>query len=184
MKIVLFEGIDKVGKTTTIEKLKKELSSFGFKVLKLNLPYTIDYEDIDNKNSTFRLKMSIKNLMTMYDEYDENYICLIDRLHISEKVYGKLLRDKFDRTTFYYSDYYLSEMRVKLIYLVPNDVHGNYEKFKDEKGLIDGLTEEQYIDTYEMFNETIVKTKIKDILTLKTCEIDTKRIIEFLGGKL
>ena len=83
MKVLLFEGIDKVGKTTTIKTLEGNLKEKGYKVIVLNVPFSCN-NTLNVEQSTFRLRMTLDNLLNMNEQFGDDYVCLIDRLHISE----------------------------------------------------------------------------------------------------
>lgn len=97
MKIILFESVDKVGKTLIIQKMKEVIKQNN----KIPIIFTVPYE-IECKNSndtTERLKLSNILLDKMINRYNDNYICLIDWHHISEMAYGNKLRDGYNTET-------------------------------------------------------------------------------------
>ena len=120
----------------------------------------------------------------MNERFDDKHICLVDRLHLSEVVYGNVLRNgDYDKLTCSYVDFQMSKMDAMLIHIIPNSLQGNYQLFKDSKGLIDGLTFEQYSDTLVNFMAEVNRSEIRNKMELKTYELDdVLKITKFLGG--
>lgn len=180
MKVLLFEGIDKVGKTTTIKTLEGNLKEKGYKVMVLNVPFSCN-NTLNVEQSTFRLRMTLDNLLNMNEQFGDDYVCLIDRLHISEKVYGEVLRDGcFDNFQCNLCDYRMSTIDTTLIHVKPVNVLNNFMKFKDENNLIDGLTYSQYFGTYQAFVREVQESLIHKKIDLTTEELN--EIEKFLGG--
>jgi len=83
-QIVIVEGIDRVGKTTFIDRFVERNSDFKrFK----HKPSDFDYNDMDNKNETDKMLQ----LLEMVKLLDGKVI--FDRFHFSNMVYGFLDRD-------------------------------------------------------------------------------------------
>lgn len=182
MKIILFEGIDKVGKTTTLNNLYDYLQEIGMNPMILNVPYMSSL--MEPGDIEFRLEMTTKAIDAMSAKYDDSYVCLIDRLHISEKVYGKVLRDgNFAELRCNILDYKLSMMNTLLVHVIPDNIQDTFNEFKDTNELIDGLTFEQYRDTFTQFAEEVKDSQIKSKFILRKSELnDALKLIEFLGG--
>ena len=179
MKVLLFEGIDKVGKTTTIKTLEKSLKEKGYKVMILNIPFLCNALNVEQ--NTFRLRMTLDNLLNMNEQFGDDCVCLVDRLHISERVYGEVLRDGcFDNFQCNLCDYRMSKIDTTLIHVKPVNVLNNFMKFKDENNLIDGLTYSQYLGTYQAFIREVQKSLIHKKVDLTTVELN--EIEKFLGG--
>ena len=180
MKVLLFEGIDKVGKTTIIKTLDKSLKEKGYKAMILNVPFSCN-NALNVEQSAFRLRMTLDNLLNMNKQFGDDYVCLIDRLHISERVYGEVLRDGcFDNFQCNSCDYWISTIDTTLIHVKPVNVLHNFMKFKDENNLIDGLTYSQYLGTYQAFIREVQKSLIHKKIDLTTVELN--EIEKFLGG--
>lgn len=178
MKILLFEGIDKVGKTTTIERLENTLSQKGYNVIKINVPFSC--KGMNVAQSTFRLKLTVDNIVKMNEQFDDTYICLIDRLHISERVYGTILRyGNFDNFQCNLCDYKLKSLDTTLIYIQPTNIFNNFAKFSQED-LIDGLTYKQYTDTYIAFEREVQESLISKKIIITTEKLN--ELEKFLGG--
>lgn len=83
-KIVIVEGVDRVGKSTFIEKFVKKAD--GFKPFK-HKPSDFHYQDMDNENETDKMLQ----LLEMVKLLDGNVV--FDRFHLSNLVYGFIDRD-------------------------------------------------------------------------------------------
>lgn len=169
MKIIIFEGVDKVGKTTAINELIELLPVIGLKPIKLNVPFMYSLQTKDEH--AMRLFLTLHNLEEMDKFFDDTHVCLVDRFHISEKVFGDVLRGEYDKFSFHNVDFFLNKLEAILIHITPDDIWENYQKFSDEDGLIDGLTRMQYLKTYEEFIITCDQSKIKRNITVKSNEI-------------
>ena len=184
MKIILFEGADKVGKTTTISELIKDLKNAGYKPLLLKLPF--EYSDsISNEEREYRLGMTVRILLDMSNYFkDDKYVCLIDRLHISERVFGDVLRNHYNKTLFNTIDITLKNMSCLLITVIPDTILGNFVKFKDKYSLIDGLTYHQYQSTAILFETEFYSSKIKDKYMVKTQNLNdvSIKVLKWLRG--
>lgn len=167
MKIIIFEGADKVGKTTTISKLLNSLKEEGFKTLLLNLPFEYS-ESLTKEERNYRLRVTVNLLLDMSEHFDDNYVCIIDRLHISEKVFGNILRGEYDERLFNTIDILMAGLNALLITVEPDSIQENFLKFKDEKGLLDGLTNEQYFEIVNLFDDSSNNSRIKDKYKTKT----------------
>ena len=168
MRIILFEGVDKVGKTTSIKKLDSYLTSLGYNVVKLNIPFEVKH--ITGDIITSRLRMSINNIIEMDKLFDDNYICLLDRFHISENVFSKFFKRKTDRTLCNFIDYKFRYMNSLLIYIQPDDCKINFNKFK-VNNRIDGFTFKQYLKLFNRFNKEYQQSEITKI-KIKTSNLD------------
>lgn len=167
MRIIIFEGADKVGKTTTISKLLNSLKEEGFKTLLLNLPFEYS-ESLTKEERNYRLRVTVNLLLDMSEHFDDNYICIIDRLHISEKVFGNVLRGEYDEHLFNTIDILVAGLNALLITVEPDSIQENFLKFKDEENFLDGLTYEQYSEIVNLFNDSFNDSRIKDKYKTKT----------------
>lgn len=155
MKIVIFEGVDKIGKTTAIQKAYEKLKEDGFIPMMLNLPYTFDGCHKLNALSTFRLKQTFETIRGMKNYFDDDYVLLVDRFHLSEYVYDTVLRPTQAINTFVLSmiDEKMLSINALLIYLTTSNIGKVYDTFVDKDALIDGLTWKQYFESHVMFEE-------------------------------
>lgn len=115
--IVIVEGIDRVGKTTFCEKLK----NLGFTYLKddWNLQDNISQSEIAIY-SVGKLDTTISVLKKL-SEQKQNVV--VDRLHLTEMVYGEKSRGGNVREDLVSKiDWLLSEMDCSLVYVYPEDI--------------------------------------------------------------
>ena len=101
----------------------------------------------------------------------DEYLCLIDLSHGSEKVYGKLLRGSCAEFECNYADAMFSGLDSLLIHIVPDEIHDNFNKFKDNDGKLDGFTFYQYRAMLDKFTDEFNRSEMNK-LQLKTSEID------------
>lgn len=182
MKIILFESVDKVGKTLIIQKMKEVIKQNN----KIPIIFTVPYE-IECKNSndtTERLKLSNILLDKMINRYNDNYICLIDGHHISEMAYGNKLRDGYNTETCKAIDFFLSAYSTLLIQIRPDDILKNFDKFKNKDNKLDGFSKRDYISLLHNFAIICEESSLEKIC-IKTSEINTEnilKILERIGG--
>lgn len=170
MKLIIIEGIDKCGKTTMINSLYEMLKNNKRKCIIMNLPFVLN-KPIDKDIIQYRLRMETKNIIEMSNSFDDEYICLVDRYHLSEKVYGKLLRGSCAEFECNYADAMFSGLDSLLIHIVPDEIHNNFDKFKDNDGKLDGFTFYQYRAMLDKFTDEFIRSGMNKI-QLKTSEID------------
>lgn len=143
--IVIVEGIDRVGKTTLVKRLEREL---GFKVYKDNASFK--FENMDNENETDKmLKMlQICNLC--------NCDIIFDRFHWTDMVYGCLNRGYNFKRALENKDKIEMELRNSkaiIILVKPTDItessiqHGS--SLHRHNHLFNMLFVESYLDRYE-----------------------------------
>lgn len=180
MRVIIFEGLDKVGKTTTILKLKKVIEEQGKIPIIFNTPYQVNCNCADDV--AIKLNISMLVLKEMFEEYDDNYVCLIDRFHLSEMVFGPSLRDGYDLTTCIKIDNFLAHHPVFLVYVKPDCLDKNFDKFKDENGKLDGFNKIEYKSFAFFFDKVYRWTKIKKTF-VTTSQIDSNllRLFKFKG---
>lgn len=164
MKIIIFEGIDKIGKSTTISNLTSEFKERGLTPILLSPSFILDSCHKSNILSEFRLRLSFDDILKMCKFFDDKHVLLIDRFHLSEFVYSKVLREEQPINGFElnYIDYYLNQNHAMLVYQTTNQVGKLFEKYKDENGLLDNLTYEQYIKSHVLFEEQFDQSVIVD----------------------
>lgn len=182
MKIVIFEGIDKVGKTTAINTLKSKLKDAGMIPVMIGHPFVVD-DSLTDDMHIFRLGMTVNNLLEIADRLDDRYVCLVDRLHISQNVYGRLLR-KATRGDYMceYADNKLKYTKSILVHIMPDDIIKNFNKFKDKDELLDGLSLEQYKASYDLFCEFVSASKISNKISTSTSKINN--MLDVICGML
>ena len=172
MKIILFEGPDKVGKSTTINVVKDYLISKGRIPLELSLPFLMDRIYSAPSELLYRLKLQMRNLIDMSHEFSDNYVCLLDRFHLSERVYGEVLRHNCNYTEISLCDMRMKMLGAALIYIAPDNEEENFEKFScSVNKTLDGLTKEQYLETVHAFDECVYHSEIAHKYKLTTSKI-------------
>lgn len=183
MKTIIFEGIDKVGKTTAISNLYNKLKEDGMNPMMLNLPFTLETCHKSNQLSTFRLDKTLDTVLEMNTFFDDSYVLLVDRFHLSEWVYDSVLRNHQPINTFLLKriDNNLRDIKVFLVYLTTSNVGKLYDEFKDENGLLDGLTGKQYLASHSAFEE-IFSSSTLDKVKVGRNEIDmmTSLIMDYI----
>lgn len=177
MKIILFEGPDKVGKTTKVNDLLHRISlgedehfCDRYEAIKLNIPYEFSQTlsmRVAFKARTERLRDTAAVLTLMNSHYGDDVVCLIDRLHISEAVYGECLRNGvYDHALYEAIDLLLAEdFDTTLITCVPTVTSEWINKY-GMNGLIDDLSYEQYERSVNLFMKFHQKTRIKKKMLL------------------
>lgn len=181
MKVLIFEGPDEVGKTTIIKTLFNRMTfgkdtDFGtrFTPIKLTHPFTIDSRKSSKTCQAlykYRLKTELNNIMSMSNDFDDSFILLVDRLHISELVYGELLRNgDFDSSMLSLADKWLAKHGSCLITVLPDSIGSNLKHF-GKSGLIDGLTYDQYRDTCKKFDELHDWSEIQNKMRVHTSSL-------------
>lgn len=143
--IIIVEGIDRVGKTTLCNKLKKEL----------NIPIyrhvgERDFTKIDNNNETekFLQILEICNLT--------NCSLILDRFNLSDYVYG-IIERFYDIISAYKNfqiiDNILSQMDdVFLIYVLPTDIQESSRQHGKDLTIYEN-------EFYSLFKQSKIKNK-------------------------
>ena len=195
MKVVLFEGPDKVGKTTKVNDLLHRISlgedeDFGdkYEAIKLNLPYEFSQTlstKIAFEARTNRLRDTASVLTLMNEHYDDDVVCLIDRLHISEAVYGECLRNgEYDRTLYAAIDSALAnDFDTTLITCVPTITSEWIDKF-GMNGQIDDLSYEQYERSVSLFMKFHQRSRIKKKMLLSFDDLIDPIVNNWLAAML
>ena len=168
MKVVLFEGPDKVGKTTMANYLFDtiafgESSDFSDDFVPLFLGRAFGTHQVfsgerENKLRSFRLMIETNSISKMM-KLPDNYVLFIDRFHLSEKVYGQVFKRGYNAANVRMIDAMLE--KALLVYMTPKDTCETYEQFKDDAtGLIDDLTIDQYAMSVSLFDEAFAESYI------------------------
>jgi len=116
--IVIVEGIDRVGKTTLINKIVKELGFIKYEGIE-------KYDKINSKNFYLTQRIETEKLfaatsvLKAIDKMKGNII--IDRFHVSEYVYGLCERGYFNSECFEVDDI-LGSLNTTLILVRPKDI--------------------------------------------------------------
>ena len=164
MKVILFEGADKTGKTTAVKQLCSminvgETEEFGncHSAIVMNKPYVA----YGNESLQFKINAIDASLDAMFETIislrrnfeSDNVVLLIDRLHISELVYAEL----FGREASHWFDTIDMDLMLHdalLVHCVPDDVDATISKFELD-GTIDNLTFDEYRKSIELFDKYI-----------------------------
>lgn len=129
-KIIIFDGADRIGKSSSIDKLIEEYENHGYLVVTLFHPQTIskhsrmlnfeDDEKFDHhyKSNSDMYSIQSGNLDVMsywmkitFDiNLDKNVVIMIDRLHLSSLVFGMSLRRNSFTKIFKNSDVFVKFM--------------------------------------------------------------------------
>lgn len=194
MKIILFEGPDKTGKSTAIKQLCSminvgETEEFGSKynALVLNKPYYAYGNDslqfkIDGIDAS--LQSMLDTITTIRDVFvGQNIVLFVDRLHISERVYSEL----FNRETTSMCDIIDSELSMHetlLVHCVPVDVEGTINTFEFD-GCIDTLNFDEYRESVVFFEKYIEHSLIMNKVKYSYNDFDglVNNVAKFLRGE-
>ena len=194
MKVILFEGADKTGKSTAIKQLCSminvgETEEFGnqYNALVLNKPY-IAY---GNESLQFKIDGIEASLQSMDDTIGtirdvfvgQNIVLFIDRLHISEYVYSEL----FNREAAFMCDIIdsgLSMYETLLVHCVPCDVEDTIHTFELD-GCIDTLNFDEYRKSVVLFEKYIKRSLIMNKIKYSYNDFDglVNNVAKFLRGE-
>lgn len=162
--IIIVEGIDRVGKTTLINRIVEEC---GFKKFDFIEKYKKDHKlenDFTEIVETEKMYMMLSGLMLL-SKMNANII--VDRFHLSEFVYGKINRN-YENIECIKIDKILANMGVLLIYMRPT----NLDKSSMEHGNDLG-------EHLALFNEILGYTQINKI---EGCYDDINYIVAEIKG--
>lgn len=183
--LVIVEGIDRVGKSTLVEKLVNECGFVQYMCEPRKYPvwFVGEQERKVSTNSPNICDLGsrgdvIANLSKMNAE-----VCMlealmpyigrpvvIDRLHFSEAVYGNADRDYSCSEAFFDFDYRLSKLGATVIYVEPTDI----ERSSNEHGKDLTLHEEMF--------EDLLRVSACEVQRLKYDQID--EVVKQWKGKL
>jgi len=156
--IVIVEGVDRVGKTTLINKLNKEIPSM---ILKDANICSKDYKDKDFKVfSLGKLDTSVCFLEQLSDDMN---LILVDRLHLTELAYGIALKRGTEQEKIQELDDRLAEMGAILIYVDPAHPEWSDEQAGEDqterveilRGLYNTTKLEKYRTNFEELDEMV-----------------------------
>ena len=198
MKVVLFEGPDKVGKTTLLNNIVDKMAfgetdEFGPKHKPLVLgrafgTHPLYGDEEQNKLRSFRLGLEAESIAEMLDLINDEYVLFIDRFHLSEAVYGTVFNRGYDRVQVDNIDALLENSL--LVYVRPSSPDAVFNRFKDLTDRIDGLTLEEYTKSVELFDDAFGLSRINDKQKfILDCETDWKyssecvevAVIDYIG---
>ena len=159
--IIIVEGIDRVGKTTLCNMLKKEMNIPVYKHIG-----NFSYSNMDNDNETDKMLQILETLRLV------NGDVIFDRCHFTDYVYGILERyynKKNAKKNFSILEKKLSEMHVVLLFVNPTNIEkSSYEHGKDlsmHQKIFQQLykvscIKEKYQCTYNTLNEAVIFSRI------------------------
>ena len=141
--IIIVEGIDRVGKTTLANKIKKEINIPYFK----SMATKSQIDRINNEDETMKSINTVRlcNLLNAY--------VVIDRFHLSD--YGNIERGydkKISEENFFKIEKYLKEQKAIIILVKPVDI--NKSSQEHGKNLI------EYENLFEEIYEKSINEKI------------------------
>ena len=194
MKVILFEGADKTGKSTAIKQLCSminvgETEEFGnqYNALVLNKPYVA----YGNESLQFKIDGIDASLQSMFDTITtirdvfvgQDIVLFIDRLHISEYVYSEL----FNREPAFMCDFIDSELSMYetlLVHCVPCDVENTISTFELD-GCIDTLNFDEYRKSVALFEKHIKHSPIMNKIKYSYNDFDglVGNVAKFLRGE-
>ena len=162
--IVIVEGLERTGKTT----LYKEFEKRGFVYFK-------DFNRI-NYHSTVGIESRLDTTLTFLQNLSENGVnVVVDRLHVSEYVYGKTFRKPAGfAQNIDYIDNAISKLRSVLIYCKDD----NIEEHKNRM-LLD-YTVQQIAELSKNFEYYFDKTEIKNKFEYEFMKYDVKEYINHI----
>lgn len=197
MKVVLFEGPDKVGKTTLLNNIVDKMAfgetdEFGSKHKPLVLgrafgTHPIYGDEEQNELRSFRLKLEAKTIGRMQTLSDD-YVLFIDRFHLSEKVYGQVFDRGWDQYAFEVIDRLL--YNALLVSIEPSNPEAVFKAYPDDTGRLDGLTFDEYIKSVWLFGSIFDESTINNKQRFITdCDTDWKypsecveaAVIDYIG---
>lgn len=163
MKLIIVEGIDRVGKTTLIQKIKERVNG---NCIVMKDSY-IDNGDINEANASEKLKTTL-NMLDAIERSKVDVTVILDRFHWTELVYGYVDRkylnvyaNEVDRhISLNYKD-------ATIILVAPT----NLKRSSDEHG--------KDLTAHDIFFMTL--TKATNIKNVRICDYNSmKQVIEKL----
>ncbi|HPM21238.1 MAG TPA: hypothetical protein PLY35_08310 [Thermotogota bacterium] len=180
--IVIFEGPDRVGKSTQVELLKTQLT----KINHLST-HVLHYSYFKNLDKKYQKTFSIQLYRDMFNLIDYNHCnFILDRSHIGEMVYAPLYR--------HYSGDYVLDLeleykylirKVNLITLINSDI--NILKDKNDNNSLSNNDLIKIKDETQSFINATNKSNIynKIIIDVNNLDVDAVyyKILEFLFNR-
>lgn len=125
--IIIVEGIDRVGKTTLINKLTEQSSFVKLK------DYNITKDYKDENFDTFSLGKLDTSFAFLKQLHEQGLTVIVDRLHLTELVYAKTTKRRCCEKEIYDLDRELSKLKAILIYVEPTDIHWSNEQANEDQ---------------------------------------------------
>ena len=132
--IVIVEGIDRVGKTTLVNKIKESCNVKSFIDSYMKFSY-LNIEAIQvasvkgDRNNIVANTEKINSLINFFEQFSDKIgNILLDRFHLSEFVYGLVDRKYYSLEAFYSLDERLANLGALIIYVEPKDVNWSSEQ--------------------------------------------------------
>ena len=151
--ILIVEGVDRVGKTTLVNKITENCHIKPFIDSYLKFSYfdlKCNQENIvkGDRNCIIANTEKINSLVNFYEQfYDKITDVIFDRLHLSEFVYGMCDREYTSFEAFKILDEKLAKLNALIIYIEPKDLEWSSNKH--------GSNLEHHYNTFEyILNET------------------------------
>lgn len=162
--IVVVEGIDRVGKTTLVNKLVKQ----GF----INLKDAFLIQDFIHEFDDYSIG-KCESFVQVAKELDKaGHNVVIDRLHLTEYVYGIIRNRGVNQKAVWAIDMILTNLKAMLCYVRPSDMELSNEAA--------GHDQSKYV---EMFEFAIKLSSLPRVDTDFTCLDDAVRTIMFHAKK-
>jgi hypothetical protein len=121
-KFLIFDGVDEVGKSTFINKVKCNPICRG-KVVELNFPKILPISgDLLRIND----EKSFELLFASFEYLDPKYVYILDRFITSNLVYDKVLRGETTGVSTYYWNEFIDRFHVKQIILTRPEIDHDF----------------------------------------------------------
>ena len=164
MRIIIVEGIDRVGKTTLVNKIVRELGFIKYHHMELyDKINSVDHE-VTEIVETEKILSTLSALITLKGK-DINII--FDRFHISEYVYGSIERG-YKNESISKFDKMLAELGATLILVKPTDIESSSKQhgknLKEYSSLFNECVENSLISdkivcNYNNLNNVVLRLK-------------------------
>ena len=150
MKVVIVEGIDRVGKTTLINKLKKEVNFVQYEFKNYFKEYSREKEKLRNTDFDLTRQLESRELLCCLSWLDAlkdtDINIVIDRLYLSEYAYGLIYRS-YNNTLCAEIDKKIKELGIELLTVIidPTNIDESIRQHGRDlyliKGVFDSLKE-------------------------------------------
>lgn len=158
--IVIVEGIDRVGKTTFIDKMCNER-----KMIRLKDRNVCSESYADSDFSSFSLGKLDTSVSFLEQLTEQGFDVIVDRLHLTELVYGKTKNRDVCQSKIYELDKILSTQECILVYVQPTDLKWSSEQAGEDETQLDrqfnfeyNLTNiESFYTNFNNLDETVYK---------------------------
>lgn len=116
MNLIIVEGIDRVGKTTLVNKLSSELNAITIKDEWLCFDRASEYVASEKLETMMSILKSL-------DESNYDMTIVLDRFHITEYVYGLIERGYANKRSLEIDKMLANFKNVILVYVRPADIY-------------------------------------------------------------